>query len=86
MSDYMEAAMQTARYDKLSNGGWFGALPRFHAVFAWGETQEDCYLALRADLESAIEEALRNRRHLPEFSGIETPRLAQRVPEPYRQP
>ncbi len=73
MSAYVQAAMQTARYDKLSNGGWFGALPRFHAVFACGETQEDCYLALRADLESAIEEALRHRRQLPQFVGIETP-------------
>lgn len=77
MSEYLQAAMQTARYDKLSNGGWFGALPRFHTVFAWGETQGECRVALQADLERAVEEALRNQRHLPTFVGIDTPHFSE---------
>lgn len=75
MTEYVLAAMQSARFDELSNGGWFGALPRFHGVYAWGQTAEDCYHALHADLESAIEEALRNNRLLPVFVGVETPTL-----------
>lgn len=75
MSEYVQAAMQTARYDHLSSGGWFGALPQFHAVMAWGETEEACYHALQADLESAIAEALRNQRRLPEFIDVDSPTL-----------
>ncbi len=86
MSKYVQAVMQTARYDKLSSGGWFGALPRFHAVFAWVETQDECRVALQADLESAIEEALRNHRRLPAFLGIETPRFAETATGSPRQP
>ena len=75
MHEYVEAAMQTARFDELSNGGWFGALPRFHAVMAWALTKEACYQALQADLECAIEEALRHHRPLPAFVGVSTPAL-----------
>jgi predicted RNase H-like HicB family nuclease len=76
MSEYVQAAMQSARFDELSNGGCFRALPRFHNVYAWGQTAEECYHALQSDLESAIEEALWNNRRLPEFVGIETPTLS----------
>lgn len=79
MSEYVEAAMQSAGYDRLSSGGWFGALPWFHGVMAWGETEEACYHALLAELESAIEEAVRNQRRVPEFVGVATPQLEQAV-------
>lgn len=77
MSEYEQAAMMTARFDELSNGGWFGALPRFHGVYAWGRTAEDCYHALQTDQESAIEEALRNKRVLPDFVDVSMPVLEQ---------
>ncbi len=75
MTEYIQAAMRNARYDELSTGGWFGALPQFHPVMAWGATEEACHQALQADLESAIEEALRNQRRLPQLAGVETPTL-----------
>ncbi|MDP9311738.1 MAG: hypothetical protein M3R24_12800 [Chloroflexota bacterium] len=75
MSAYVQAAMQTARFDTLSNGGWFGALPRFHAVMACAPTEEACYQALQADLERAIAEALQHHRPLPAFVGVTTPAL-----------
>ncbi len=73
MTEYVQAAMRTARIDELSTGGWFGALPQFHAVMAWGATEDACIQALQADLESAIEEAVRNNRCLPQLAGVETP-------------
>ncbi len=73
MMEYVQAAMRNASYDALPTGGWFGALPQFHAVMAWGVTAEACRQALQADLESAIEEAVRNNRRLPQLDGVETP-------------
>ncbi|MDP9310314.1 MAG: hypothetical protein M3R24_05390 [Chloroflexota bacterium] len=73
MVQYVQAAMRKARVDELSTGGWFGALPQFHAVMAWGATEEACIQALQADLESAIEEAVRHQRRLPQLDGVETP-------------
>ncbi len=75
MTEYVQAAMRNARYDELSTGGWFGALPQFHAVMAWGATEEACMQALQADLVSAIEEAVRNQRRLPQFEGVGIPTL-----------
>ncbi len=37
---------------------------------AWGTTEEVCMEALQANLESAIEEALRNHRYLPQPNGV----------------
>lgn len=55
MQAYIEAAMATARYDQFIIGGWFGALSRFHAVVACGDTLKECMQALQADLEGAID-------------------------------
>lgn len=73
MRDYVTAAMAQARFDQLSDGTWFGALPRFHAVYASATTQELCRKALEEDLRYAIAEAVRQRRQLPPFGDIAQP-------------
>lgn len=73
MEEHIRAAMQTARVDQLRTGDWFGALPRFHAVFACGETEAACRRALQADVERAIAEALQHHRTLPYYYGVLTP-------------
>ena len=73
MDEYVRAAMNTARFDQLRTGDWFGALPRFHAVFACGETEDACRQALQGRLERGIEEALRAGRALPYYFGVLTP-------------
>ena len=77
MHDYLAAAMATARFDELSSGGWFGAVPRFHVVIATGTTREECYAALQSDLAGAVREALRHNRPLPELAGVATPGAEQ---------
>ena len=42
MQEYLDAAMQTARFDQLHTGGWFGATPQFHVVMTAAESREDC--------------------------------------------
>ncbi len=73
MEEYVRAAMHTARVDQLRTGEWFGALPRFHAVFACGETEAACRHALQGRLERAIGEALQQNRPLPYYFGVLTP-------------
>jgi predicted RNase H-like HicB family nuclease len=73
MEAYLRAAMNTARFDTVGTGGWFGALPRFHAVFACGDTEEACHHALQGRLERAIEQALQHGRPLPYYFGVLTP-------------
>ena len=75
MHEYIAAALQTARFDQLHTGGWFGAIPQFHVVMAAAASRADCYWAIKEDLEAAVHEALQHGRPLPALAGVETPTL-----------
>ena len=49
---YVEAALRSARYDKLGDGTFYGEVPRLRGVLATGETLEEC----RSQLAEVVEE------------------------------
>lgn len=50
--DYIRAALESARYDKIEDDEpFFGEIPRLKGVWASGKTLEEC----RHNLESALE-------------------------------
>ncbi len=40
--EYIDAALRSARYEKLSDGTYCGEVPRLHGVLATGATLEAC--------------------------------------------
>jgi predicted RNase H-like HicB family nuclease len=64
LTEYMSAAMATARYELLGGGeGFYGEIPGFQGLYANADTLEAC----REELASTLEDWLlfRISRHLP---------------------
>ncbi len=51
VSEYIQAALKRARYEKLEDSTWYAEIPGFQGVWANGPTVEEC----RADLIGALE-------------------------------
>lgn len=49
---YVEEALQSARYDKLEDGTFYGEVPRLRGVLVTAETLEEC----RNQLAEVVEE------------------------------
>jgi predicted RNase H-like HicB family nuclease len=72
LTDYIQAAMQKARYKILGgNEGFFGEIPGFKGLWANARTLEGCRDELRSVLESWLLIKLRHNDHdLPVVNGI----------------
>lgn len=51
---YVEKALQSARYDKLDDGTFYGEVPRLRGVLAIGDTLEECRNQLAEVLEEWV--------------------------------
>ena len=71
LTDYIAAAMRTARYELLENKSFYGEIPGCAGVFATGERLEDCRTQLQEVLEGWIILGLRLGHPLPTIDGIE---------------
>lgn len=72
LSDYLQAALRTAKYEILpEDGTHYAEIPLCNGVFANTETLEACRAQLAEVLEDWV--LLRIHRHLPlpEIAGIE---------------
>ena len=70
LSEYIQAAMRSARYEILEDGTFYGDIPGFQGVFANAETLEECREQLREVLEGWIVLGLRLGHSLPAAGGI----------------
>ena len=70
LSEYIQAAMKSARYEILEDGTFYGEIPGFQGVFANTETLEACREQLREVLEGWIVLGLRLGHSLPTVDGI----------------
>lgn len=68
---YFEAAMELARYDKLSDGTYAGEIPKLPGVVAFGGTLRECERELRATVEDWVLVGLRMGHPLPKLAGID---------------
>ena len=77
LDDYIDAALKTARYEKIENGTRvYADLPNFPGAWADGATQEEATRTLRQVLKGWIELQLERGQPLPRFKGIQTPQLS----------
>ena len=70
LTEYVQAALRRARYERLDDGSVYGEIPGFQGVFASAETLEACQEQLRQVLEGWIVLGLRLDHLLPVVDGV----------------
>jgi len=71
LSEYMEAAMAAAFYDKLEDGTFSGRIHECAGVVALGKSLRECEEELRSTLEEWILLGLKMGHELPVIAGID---------------
>jgi predicted RNase H-like HicB family nuclease len=71
LSDYVDAALGEAEFDKLSDGTFAGRIPSCIGVIAFGGSLRECERELRSTLEDWILVGLKLGHQLPVVSGID---------------
>ena len=68
---YINAAMDTARYEIIEDGTYYGEIPLCQGVWASGETLEKCREELQEVLEGWLILKLRDGDPIPVISGVD---------------
>ena len=71
LTEYIQAALQRADYEKLDDGTYYGEIPGLQGVLANARTLEECRIQLREVLEDWILLGLRLGHTLPVLDGID---------------
>lgn len=69
LTEYIEAAMATARYQVLEDGTWCGVIPGFRGVYSDAKTLKQSRVVLREVLEDWLVIKLRCGDRLPSVRG-----------------
>ena len=81
-SEYVEAAMQKARFEQMEDGQWFASIPEFSGVWASASTEEEARKELADVLDGWISvHAGLGKNSLPDVKGTslhEAPKRARR--------
>lgn len=78
LTDYIDAAMSSAEYDKLEDGSFAGRIPKCKGVLAFATTLKECEDELRSTLEDWIVVGLKLGHRLPVISEINLNRRPRR--------
>jgi predicted RNase H-like HicB family nuclease len=70
LSDYIQAALASARYKVLSDTEFYGEIPPCRGVYASETTLESCRESLREALEDWLLFSLQNDFRVPVIDGI----------------
>lgn len=68
LTQYIEAALELAVYDKLEDGTFAGEIPKLPGIAAFGKTLRGCEGELRSTLEDWILVGLRMGHKLPSIA------------------
>lgn len=71
LTAYIEAALETARFDKLDDGSFSAEIPKLKGVIAFAKSRRECEIELRSTLEDWILVGLRLGHRLPVLAGID---------------
>jgi predicted RNase H-like HicB family nuclease len=71
LATYIQAAMDRATYEILSDGMYYGEIPGFQGVYANAKSLEECRKQLQEALEGWLILGLRMGHSLPVIDGIE---------------
>ena len=70
LSEYVQKALEKARYKVLEDGTWFAEIPGFEGVWANAGTVEECRHDLMEVLEEWLVLKIRDRDPIPEIEGV----------------
>lgn len=70
LTDYIDAAMLTAKFETLCDGTVYGEIPGLQGVYANEDTLEQCRDELQSALEGWIILGLELGHTIPEMDGI----------------
>jgi predicted RNase H-like HicB family nuclease len=73
LTDYLEAALGEAEFDKLEDGTFAARIPSCPGVVAFSRTSRDCEAELRSTLEDWILVGLRLGHAMPVLGAIVEP-------------
>ena len=77
LDDYIDAALRTARFEKIEKGARvYAELRQFPGAWADGKTRDEAAKTLRQVLKGWIELQLERGEPLPRLKGVQTPQLA----------
>jgi predicted RNase H-like HicB family nuclease len=71
LTAYIEAALESASYDKLEDGSFAGEIPDLKGVVAFGASLRQCENELHSTLEDWILVGLRLGQELPVLNSID---------------
>jgi predicted RNase H-like HicB family nuclease len=71
LTDYLDAALAEAEYDKLDDGTFAARIPSCPGVLAFGSTLRSCENQLHSVLEDWLLLGLKLGHQLPVLSGID---------------
>ncbi len=80
LSEYMQAAMAEAIYDRIENGTYSGRIPCCKGVVAFGPSRKACETELRSTLEDWILVGLKLGHPLPVIQQIDLNKEPSREP------
>jgi predicted RNase H-like HicB family nuclease len=80
LTEYITSAMNSAEYDKLEDGTFFGKINQCKGVVAFAKTLHECEDELRSILEDWILLGLKLNHALPIISGIDLNLVPQNEP------
>lgn len=69
-TEYVEAAMRHARYERIEDGTYFGEIPGFDGLWADADTEDACREDLRSVLEDWILLHVADHTPLPIVDGL----------------
>jgi len=71
LTKYINAAMNTARYEIMEDGNYYGEIPPCPGVWASGKTLEKCREELQEVLEEWLILKLKDGDPIPVIAGID---------------
>jgi len=71
LTDYIDAALAEAEFDKLDDGTFAGRIPSCRGVIAFAGTLRECERELRSVLEDWLLVGLKLGHHLPVLNGLD---------------
>ncbi len=79
LSDYIEAALKRAVYEKLDDGSYSGVIPECKGVIAFGSSLKDCEYQLRSVLEDWILLGLKLGHSIPVIDKIDLNKKVENI-------
>jgi predicted RNase H-like HicB family nuclease len=78
--EYVQAALRSARYEKLEDGSYCGRIPKCPGTIAFARTLFDCQEELRSTLEDWLIVKLRHGDPIPVIGAVNLNRRASLRP------